>query len=380
MTILTTLDVQSLQTDPSPDSRAVIAEKVALAFANEPLTEAEREIAVSIFNILAKDAETLVRQRLAECVKSNPDLPRDVAVKLAFDIVEVATPILRHSLVLTDDDLIAVIGKCSAAHSVACAQRPYLSPSVTSALVATNDEAVITTFLGNKNAQVSEPTYHLLVDNFGHVPRIVDAMSLRAALPFGVVERLITLVTDSVRERMIGEYGVTPNYVNTLMLHSREHLLLETYLEGAEADEIEDFVRALNRDGLLTPTLILRAHLMGELVFVWSALAKLAKIPVGNATRLLMSPGYTAADQLYDRCGLPAEFKQAFHGVLDLIQRYHYTGDRRERGPLRNRIHEWGAQTLAVERTKIGFEQMISKLLMSAKPAAPHSQTQKQDA
>lgn len=376
MPILSALDVEKLQSDQSPDSRAVIAEKVATAFANEPLSAGEREIAIAIFNVLANDAEKVVRQRLAEHVKSNPDLPHDIAAKLAFDIVEVAAPIIRHSLVLTDDDLIAIIGKCSAEHSLACAQRAYLSPAVTSALVATNDERVILSFLGNRNAQVSEQTCHLLIDNFGHMPRIVDAMSLRAALPFAVVERLITIVTEKVRERMISEYGMTPNYVGSLMNHSREHLLLDTYLEGAEADEIDDFVRALNRDGLLTPTLILRAHLMGELTFVWHALARLAKIPTANAARLGLSPGHSAASQLFDRCGLPPEFKPLFVGVMDLIHRYHYSGDRRERGPFRNRVHEWGAQQLGIERTRIGFEQMISKLLLAGRASAPLARTE----
>jgi uncharacterized protein (DUF2336 family) len=376
MAILSSLDVEKLRADQAPESRAVIAEKVAGAFANEPLSEGEREIAVAIFQVLANDAEKLVRQRLAESVKSNPDLPHDIAVKLAFDIVEVAAPIIRHSLVLTDEDLIAVVGKCSVEHSLACAQRSYLSPAVTSALVATNDERVILSFLGNKNAQVSESTCHLLIDNFSHMPRIVDAMSLRAALPFPVVERLITIVTEKVRERMIGEYGMTPNYVTSLMNHSREHLLLDTYLDGAEADEIEDFVRALNRDGLLTPTLILRAHLMGELTFVWQALARLAKIPATNAARLGLAAGHSAAEQLYDRCGLPAELRPLFVGVLDLVHKYHYNGDRRERGPFRNRVHEWGAASLGVDRTRIGFEQMISKLLLAGKTNAPLAQTQ----
>ena len=362
MPILNAADVEKLRSDPSPDSRAVIAEKVAGAFANEPLSDGEREIAIAIFSVLADDAERVVRQRLAESVKSNPDLPHDVAIKLAFDIVEVAAPVIRHSLVLTDEDLIAIVGKCSVEHSLACTQRAYLSPAVTSALVATNDERVILSFLANKNAQVAEPTYHLLIDNFSHMPRIVDATSLRAALPFGVVERLITIVTDKARERMISDYGMTPNFVTALMNHSREHLLLDTYLEGAEADEIEDFVRALNRDGLLTPTLVIRAHLMGELTFVWQALARLAKVPATNISRLALTPGHAAADQLYDRCRLPPEFKPLFLGVIELVHRYRYNGDRRERGPFRNRVHEWGAHQLGVERPRIGFEQMISKL------------------
>ena len=70
MPILNAADVEKLRSDPSPDSRAVIAEKVAGAFANEPLSDGEREIAIAIFSVLADDAERVVRQRLAESVKS----------------------------------------------------------------------------------------------------------------------------------------------------------------------------------------------------------------------------------------------------------------------------------------------------------------------
>mgnify|MGYP001618899004 CR=1 FL=1 len=297
--ILSAADVEALAADSSPSSRGTIAEKIAGLFGHEQLTEVERTIAIAIFEALARDAEVVVRQRLAEAIKFNPDLPHHVAQMLAFDVIDVAQPILRHSPVLTDDDLIAVVGKRSVEHALEVAQRNYLSTPVSGALLSTGNEQVIVAFLGNKNAQISETTYHTIVDSFGTTPRIVDTMSLRTALPFRIVERLITIVTEETRERMIVQYGITPNYVSAIMAQGRQQLLLDTYLEGASPDEIEDFVRALNRDGLLSPPLILRAHCLGEFTFVWSAMARLARVPAASAVRLLLDPGLVGANQLF---------------------------------------------------------------------------------
>ncbi|MBL8835766.1 MAG: DUF2336 domain-containing protein [Alphaproteobacteria bacterium] len=372
---LTAADLERLAHEPSSVNRAATAEKIAFAFGTGKLTDQERELAVAIFDILCRDAEVLVRRKLAESLKYHADLPHRIAQQIAFDIAEVAAPMLRHSIVLTDEDLISVIGRCSADHAQSIAQRTYLSGEVTSALVATNDESVVTTLLMNKDAIVSEATYHLIVDTFGGVPRIMDQVSMRAALPFGVIERIVTLVTDMARQRIVSHYGMQPSFVDNLMTHSREHLLLTTALSDATPEEMEDVVRKMHADSVLTPTLVLRALCLGNFVFAAMAMARMAGLPYGNARELLLDPGRRGGDQLYERCNFPPQYKGVFKGVMSLARWYIYTGAKRERGPFQNRVHRWGAETLGVPQNLIGFEQMITKLLTSSVPIGEKKKT-----
>jgi uncharacterized protein (DUF2336 family) len=368
MAFLSAQDVERLAHEPSPVNRAATAEKIAFGFGTGKLTEQERELAVAIFDILCRDAEVLVRRKLAESLKYHADLPHRIAQQIAFDVAEVAAPILRHSIVLTDEDLISVIGRCSVEHAQSIAQRSYLSGDVTSALVATNDESVTTTLLMNKDAIISESTYHLIVDTFGAVPRIMDQVSMRAALPFGVIERIVTLVTDMARQRIVSHYGMTPSFVDNLMLHSREHMLLTTALVDATPEEVEDVVRRMHADQVLTSSLVLRALCLGNFVFAAMAMSRIAGIAYGSARELLLDPGRRGGEQLYDRCGFPTQYKGVFKGVMSLARWYIYTGAKRERGPFQNRVHRWGAETLGVAQNLIGFEQMITKLLTTSTP------------
>lgn len=366
MDVLTGIDVERLRSEPSPANRAATAEKVAAIFSAGRLGEEERAIATAIFTVLARDAEVVVRRCLAQALQSAPDLPLQVARTLAFDVAEVANPILLHSMALTDGDLVAVVARCSLEHSLAIAQRRYLSAEVTGTLIARKDEGVVAAILANENAQIDEPGYHLLVDGFGRVPRIMDMMSLRAALPFSIVERIVTLVADSVRERLASQYGLTGSHVAHLVGHGREQVLLATIGEDADPEEIDELVRALLRVDQLTPTLVLRALCLGEFVFAASALAHMARIQFTGAWQLLLDQGLRGADQLYDRCRLPVRMKPIYLEVLALARRYQFVGDPRLRGPFRSRVHEWGATALGVPQNTIGFEQTITKLFLTA--------------
>ena len=78
-------DVERLLKDPIPERRSEIVTKVAAEFENSGLSEAERRLAVDILRAMASDAELMVRQSVATCVRCSKDLPHDVAIKLARD-------------------------------------------------------------------------------------------------------------------------------------------------------------------------------------------------------------------------------------------------------------------------------------------------------
>ena len=106
---LTQRDVERLLADPSPQTRAEMAAKVAASLESVRLTDGERKLAEGIVRVMARDAAERVRQALAENLKSSQSLPRDVALTLARDVEAVALPVLGASSVLTDADLIELV-------------------------------------------------------------------------------------------------------------------------------------------------------------------------------------------------------------------------------------------------------------------------------
>src|SRR5438034_3734712 len=62
-------------------------------------------------------ADVLTRAALAQRLSSYPQAPRVIIERFARDVIEVAEPILKHSPVLTQADLAAIVAECGAAHA-----------------------------------------------------------------------------------------------------------------------------------------------------------------------------------------------------------------------------------------------------------------------
>jgi uncharacterized protein (DUF2336 family) len=107
-------DVRSLMADRSVDGQIGMVERLAAHFSSSEeehgFNAQETIIASDIFRLLLSRAETQVRSTLAKCLSNSHKLPPDIARKMVADVSEVASPILEHSSVLTDDDLLKIIG------------------------------------------------------------------------------------------------------------------------------------------------------------------------------------------------------------------------------------------------------------------------------
>src|SRR5437763_8135081 len=147
-------DVERLLADPSASTRADMVAALAKEFETGTLTTAERRLAEDIFRALTRDAAERVRQALSEHLKDSRDLPHDVALALARDIDAVALPMLQHSLVLTDADLIEIIREGGPGKQAAIAGRATLPAPVAEAIVDASEPAAVARLVGNDGADL----------------------------------------------------------------------------------------------------------------------------------------------------------------------------------------------------------------------------------
>src|ERR1700712_3900702 len=84
------------------------------------------EVLCQLAELVEVEARTHVAQLLAPLDRA----PGMVVVKLANDVIEVAQPLLEFSNVLSDDDLIDIIGRKTEAHRMAIAGRPAVPERV----------------------------------------------------------------------------------------------------------------------------------------------------------------------------------------------------------------------------------------------------------
>ncbi|WP_374368969.1 DUF2336 domain-containing protein [Dongia sp.] len=338
---------------------------IAGVYRDETLTSDEREIAHAIINAVLPDAELDFRRRLADTLKDTPHLDRGIARRLAEDVLEVARPILAESLALADADLVGVIESRSIEHARVIATRRELSAEVSTALIRTDDETVVLRVAANENAAIPTAAYHRILDRFGEQATITDAVAQRRALPMAVAERMTTIVTGRLLERMIDKYNLEPARVSAIIEHGRENILLTSFAPGQRAEEMRALIEALHQNGLLSSTLVLRAFCLGNFAFVLPALSLQAGIQISNVRALLGDEGARGPQQLYERCQLDPAFRELFLqltvlGRHERVRRFGFAPE-----GWRTNVRPVLDDVIGDTNPEQAFEQRITEALMS---------------
>ena len=246
---------------------------------SDALAGPEREIATDILHRFAADAEAAVREAVSWQLHNSPLLTDALATKLARDIGRVAFPVLRNVSRLSDDFLLQVIAERDAEKHLAIAGRWNVSPRLADAIVETANIKVIACLLGNGRARIADPTLHKALDRYGHLSVVNEPMAEREGLSLSVVEKLVAYVSEDIRSNLVERHHLSPVLVAELVKRGREAatMLLLKPLAG-NLDDLELVVRHLDRDGRLTPSLMLRAICAGDIELFTTGLAVRAKV------------------------------------------------------------------------------------------------------
>ncbi len=318
-TILSKADVEALLNNPSGESRTVTAQKLAMEFNTSDLSSDERVLAEDIFRIMVKDAEVRVRQALADNLKENLDLPRDVARALANDVDSVSLPIIQFSEVLTNEDLIEIVNMQDEEKQKAVASRRVIDETVSTALVNKGTEDAVATLISNEGAKISEASFEAVVDRFGESPKVQKPLVYRSKIPVTVAEKLVHRVSEELQKRLVTHHELPPDVATDLIMQSREKATISISRSGSQQD-IRDLVAQLYKNDRLTPSIIFRAVCMGDIPFVEYAFSISAGIPVENTRVLIHDAGKLGFQSLYKKARQPDAMFNAFKAAIDVYK------------------------------------------------------------
>ncbi len=356
-TFLSQADVARLMDQPSPHVRAVIANKLAQEIDQPKLTEGEIQIAHDIIRAMSKDVEVVVRRSLAQSLRHSKRLPHDVAVRLAQDVEVVALPILTDSLVLTDEDLIEVLQQStnSAMKQKAIACRPDVSEKLSDAVITLSGEIAVTALMNNKTAKINDKSYIKAVERFAASDLVKESIVKRDRLPITVTERLVTIVSDKLREHLATHHELPKQLATEIMAQSRERVVIQLSHDTSPEDT-EKLVDQMKVSKRLTPNLIIRALCQGNLVFFEYAVAARANISIVNARTLIHDGGTNGLKSLCDKAEIPPQFFQIIRIALDIMHQLKLKGEdqdvKRYRATLIERVM---AQAEALGHTDLSY-------------------------
>ncbi|HEY9080872.1 DUF2336 domain-containing protein [Magnetovibrio sp.] len=281
-----------LSGDDDDGVRFNLAEKIARLIPGLNAAELDKvqELAHQVLDRLAKDQATRVRRILSETLKDIANAPPDVIRRLARDVeLVVCAPVLEHSPVLTDEDLLDIItsGPVLGALSI-ISKRKNLSEDLTDAIYFSEDIDAIGLMLGNKSAQIREDTLDRIVERARDIEPWHEPLVGRPTLSRKAVLRLAEYVSD----RLLDTLALRSDLGDKVAEAVREEF--ERRMEAAERSRSRDEggppgerAKKLFEQGELDDKTVREAAQGGDTEFVKTALTLKSGLRLGTVTRIL---------------------------------------------------------------------------------------------
>ena len=276
------------------------------------LTLQERSLITDILEKLIREVSLDIRRRLAVRLAEAPGTPRELAVLLANDEIDIASPVLLKSHALEDVDLIEIVRNRSTQHLLAIAMRRDLSTAVADVLVEVGEKDVIRTLLENQAAQISRATMAYLVEQSRTVDEFQEPLVRRRDLPQDLARRMCLWVSAAIRQTIIERFDIDPDTLDNAL----EPIAQEASRSGDEAARREtgeapsasaELAQNLMDSHQLTPSLLLQTLRRGEIPLFEAMLAALSQLRLILVRRFCYESGGQALAVVARGVGLSRE-------------------------------------------------------------------------
>jgi uncharacterized protein (DUF2336 family) len=311
-----------LARDKSTASRSRLATVISDLYLGQDrlLSDADRQIMCDIIHGIIQDVEISVRKALAERLATVPNAHLSLLNMLANDDIEVAHPILIKSEVMRDTDLIEVVQYRTMEHQMAVAMRPTLSAPLSTALIKTGNQRVITCLLENLGATIDEDDLQTLVEQTGEVVAFQNPLAHRQDLPPVLAKKLFWSVSAALREHLIANYDLDAGELDEKIETTVKGLLGEDSGDeaGKDADRSSGAPAGTmsTNDFLIHPdqaTWLMGLLRAGEVSSFLLAFGRFSRLRVNLLRRILFEPGGQGLAVICKAIGLD---KPAFGSIL----------------------------------------------------------------
>src|SRR6201994_2959838 len=167
----------------SAGERAEATRSLARAWLISDLTPDDRAAAEGALLMLLDDASPLVRQAMAEVFARSAQAPAAIVQALSLDQPSVALPVLEHSPLLIDADLVDIVATGNSETQCAIARRIDLPASVCAAIAEVGTAAAALELIENASAELPPFSWDRIVERHGHLAAIRESMLELEDLP-----------------------------------------------------------------------------------------------------------------------------------------------------------------------------------------------------
>lgn len=321
-----TADLLALAGSRSVDDRQrLMLGVVALCNANPP-TDGCEPVLSDIFLALARDAETRIRQTLAEQLADAVWAPRALLDLLMMDEIDVARPVIARSPLMRDEDLLRILVEATLEHQVEVARRPHISGRVADAVIDTGLPAPMTALASNATAEIGESGLQRLIEHARRIAALRSPLSRHPRLNQKLAMTLYAMVGDALRtelqSRFVDAGPALPAAISSAIESAAARpqspsmtVLLASSGDGAgDRDEMDRrLVGKLQMSGQLKAGFLVRAVREKQLGLFEHGLSALSGFPLGQVRQAVRR---AAPDALYLACAAVGIDRAVFPTLL----------------------------------------------------------------
>jgi uncharacterized protein (DUF2336 family) len=300
----------------SAGERAEATRALARAWLISDLSEDDRIAAEGALLMQLDDPSPLVRQAMAEAFARSTEAPAAIVQALAVDQPSVALPVLEHSPLLIDADLVDIVATGNSEVQCAIARRIALQPSVSAAIAEVGCAAAALELIENFGAELAPFSWDRIVERHGHLAAIREAMLVLEDLPAATRAALVAKLSDTLAQFVVARNWLSADRAGRIAGEARERSTINIAARS-RGEDMQGLVRHLRLTGQLTAGLILRALLSGNRELFDASLAELSDLPLGRVSALLHDRGGASLHALLRRAGLPESTFAAFLAALE---------------------------------------------------------------
>ena len=203
-------ELEAALTKGSRPKRFTILRKMTDLFLAEVDSYSDDHIAI-FDDLMGRLIDEIERQALVEL--SNRLAPAERAPVHVIgrlsrnDDIEIAGPVLQHSKVLTDRDLVEIAVTKGQAHLSAIAGRAQINERVADILIDRGDSHVARKVTANRGARFSSLGLNKAVERAECDESLAMVVANRTDLPPDLLERLVRQASETVRQRLLASAG-----------------------------------------------------------------------------------------------------------------------------------------------------------------------------
>ena len=323
----------------SAGERAEATRALARAWLISDLTPDDRAAAEGALLMMLDDPSPLVRQAMSEVFARSNEAPAAIVQSLSVDQPSVAVPVLEHSPLLIDADLVDIIATGNCETQCAIARRIRLPASVCAAIAEVGCAAAALELIENPYAELVPFSWDRIVERHGHLAAIRESMLVLEDLPAATRAALAAKLSETLAQFVVARNWLSADRAGRAASEARDRCTINIAARS-RGEEMGALVAHLRATSQLTAGLILRALLSGNLELFSYALSELSEMPQARVAALLHDRSAAGLNALLSRAGLPESTFAAFRVALEVCHEIGFADSMGTVARLRRRMVE----------------------------------------